>query len=292
MTMWSSAELDLGSYLSRIGYEGDRAPTLASLRSLHRGHVLSMGWHNLASYLYGEAPLDLPSLQAKMITGRGGGYCYEHVTLFAALLEAFGYRFFAVQGRVVMGAPADKLLPETHAMLVVESEDGRRWLCDVGFGMSMLEPMELVEGPEGVEVRQDSGTYWLRHQEVTPGARGWALLQPATDPDTDREGNGWMVRHTTTLTPQYPVDFRTANHYIATSPHSPFTNRLFAQRMRLDRMHVLDGLKHSTFRHHTGQPPETRELAPQEVPGVLAEVFGIELSEQEAKLLVDRLSER
>ncbi|MFF0741374.1 arylamine N-acetyltransferase [Streptomyces sp. NPDC004111] len=288
--MWSSAELDVDSYLARIGYAGDRTPTLDNLRSLHRGHVLSLGWHNLSSYLYGEAPLDLGTLQERMITGRGGGYCYEHVTLFAALLESFGYRFVAVQGRVVMGAPADKLLPQTHAMLVVEFEDGRRWLCDVGFGTSMLEPVEMVEDPAGVEVQQDGWRYWLRHQEVTPGALGWALHQPATGPETDREGNGWMVRHTTTLTPQYPVDFRTANHFVATSPHSPFTTRLYVQRTHTDRKHVLDRLTLTTTRPGSALPPETRELTPGEVPGVLAEVFGIEQSEQEAKLLIDKLS--
>lgn len=288
MTMWNSAELDLDGYLARLGYQGDRTPTPANLRALHRAHVLSLGWSNLASYLHGEAPLDLPTLQDKMVARRGSGYCYEHATLFAAALEALGYRFFAVQGRVVMGAPADRMLPETHAMLVAEFEDGRRWLCDVGFGTSMLEPVELVEGPEGVEVLQGVWKYWLRYQEVTPGAMGWALHQPATDPETDREGNGWMIRHTTTLTPQYPVDFRAANHFVATSPHSPFTTRLYVQKMRLDRMHVLDRLTLRTV-HGSGLPPESRELEPHEVPGVLAEVFGIELTEQEAKLLLDKV---
>ncbi|MFI5802456.1 arylamine N-acetyltransferase [Streptomyces sp. NPDC051561] len=286
--MWSSEELDLDGYLARIGYEGDRTPTLENLRALHRGHVLSLRWSNLSSYLFQDVPLDLPTLQNKMITHRGGGYCYEHVTLFAALLEALGYRFFAVQGRVVMGAPEDKILPTTHAMLVVEFGDGRRWLADVGFGSSMLEPMELVEGPEGVEAKQDAWKYWLRQQEVTPGAVGFALHQPALGAEPG--GDGWMVRHTVVLTPQYPVDFRTANHFVATSAHSPFSSRLFVQRVLPEASHTLDRLKLSTVRPGSGLPPEVRELEAGEVPEVLREVFGIEQSEGEAKVLVERLS--
>jgi N-hydroxyarylamine O-acetyltransferase len=287
--MWNSEELDLDAYLARLGHEGDRTPTPANLRALHRAHVLNIRWSNASAYLHGDVPLDLATLQAKMITGRGGGYCFEHVTLFAALLEALGYRFFAVQGRVAMGSP--KILPTTHAMLVVEFDDGARVLCDVGFGASMLEPVELVEGPEGVEVVQDAWRYRLRQQEVTPGATGWALHQPAQGPDTD-DGTGWTVRHTVTLDPQYPVDFRTSNFFVARSAHSPFSSRLFVQRVLPDRLHVLDHLKLSTAHPGTGLSPRTRELEPHEVPKVLADDFGIEQNEEEAALLVAKLSAR
>ncbi|WP_433545864.1 arylamine N-acetyltransferase family protein [Streptomyces sp. CA-294286] len=285
--MWNSDELDLDGYLTRLGHEGDRSPTLANLRALHRAHVLNARWDNLSAYLHGDVPLDLPTLQRKMITGRGGGYCFEHVTLFAALLEALGYRFFVVQGRVVMGS--SKILPTTHAMLVVEFDDGSRWLCDVGFGASMLEPVELVEGPAGVQVEQDAWTYRLRQQEVTPGAVGWAMYQPAQGPDTD-DGTGWMVRHTVTLDPQYPVDLRTSNFFVALSPHSPFSRRLFVQRVLPDRLYVLDHLTLTSSHPDPSLPAEIRELEPHEAPKVLADVFDIETSEEDAALLVAKLT--
>ncbi|MEU8889781.1 arylamine N-acetyltransferase [Streptomyces sp. NPDC048442] len=285
--MWNSDSFDLDAYLTRISYGGDRAPTLATLHALHRGHVLNLRWSTIDPVLHQDAPLDLETLQAKMVTGGRGGYCFEHATLFAAALEALGYDFFAVQGRVVMGG--DKMLPTTHAMLVVEL-DGRRWLCDVGFGASQLEPIEMIAGEAGNEVTQDAWRYWLREQEVTPGAHGWALHQPAMGPGTDPDGDGWMVRHTFTVTPQYPVDFRMSNYFVATNPHSPFSRRLFVQRVLPDRTHILDELKLTTVRPGSHLPPETRELEPAEVPKVLSEVFGIEQDEEEAGLLVRKLS--
>ncbi len=296
--MWNSEALVLDGYLKKIGYEGPREPSWEALRALHRGHVLELRWSTVDAMLHHDVPLDLPSLQGKLVTGGRGGYCFEHVSLFAAVLEAFGFAFFAVQGRVVMGN--EKMLPATHALLVVEL-DGRRWLCDVGFGASMLEPVELVPGETGSEVEQDGWRYRLRERaEVTPGARGWELLQPAFGPDTDRDGggdgdgdgdgDGWMVRHNFTLTPQYPVDFRASNHFVATSSHSPFSHRLYVQRVLPGTLHVLDELRLTTSTAGGDLPPVTRELEPAEVPGVLAEVFGIRQSEEEARLLVARLA--
>ncbi|CAM5268225.1 putative arylamine n-acetyl transferase [Streptomyces spiroverticillatus] len=286
--MWNSEALDLDAYLKKIGYEGEPAPSLDTLRALHRGHVLGLRWSTIDAMLHHDVPLDLESLQAKLVTGGRAGYCFEHVPLFAAVLEALGFEFFAVQGRVVMGG--EKILPTTHALLVVEL-DGRRWLCDVGFGAAMLEPIELVPGEEGSEVEQDGWRYRLRERaEITPGAAGWELQQPAFGPETDRDGDGWMVRHNFTLTPQYPVDFRMSNHFVATSRHSPFSHRLFVQRILPGTLHILDELKWTTTHSGGELPPLTRDLEPAEVPKVLAETFGIQQSEEEAELLVARLA--
>lgn len=35
--------------------------------------------------------LDLQGVQLKLVDTRRGGYCFEHVTLFAAVLEALGF---------------------------------------------------------------------------------------------------------------------------------------------------------------------------------------------------------
>ncbi|GEB54213.1 arylamine N-acetyltransferase family protein [Streptomyces cacaoi] len=270
--MWSSEAFDLDGYLARLGYEGERAPTAEALHALHRAHVLSLRWDNLDSFLYRSVPLDLESVQSKMVRRNRGGYCYEHVTLYAAALESLGFRLTALSGRVQLGAP--KILPATHAMLLVEI-DGRRWLSDVGFGPSPLAPLELVEG----ETHTEGWPFRLWHGEVTPGADGWALLQPGPD-------GGWLQRHTFTLVPQYPVDYAVGNHFIATSEHSPFNRRPFVQRIRPDRTDQLDGFTWTTTPAGAGAPAEKRSVRPEELPGVLAETFGVELtSEERAELL-------
>ncbi|MBT2398107.1 arylamine N-acetyltransferase [Streptomyces sp. ISL-100] len=283
--MWNGDALDLDAYLAHLGYEGDRAPTLKTLRELHRAHVLSVRWENLDAVLRGDVPLDLATLQGKMIGNARGGYCFEHASLYAAALERLGFTFFAVLGRIRMGAP--KMLPTTHAMLIVEI-DGQRRLSDIGFGASPLEPIELTDGTETTD---GVWAYRLGRGEVTPGADGWTLYQPTgeREGENDDTGDGWMARHTFTLDPQYPVDFRTANHFIATSSHSPFSSRPFIQRVHPDRLHLLDNRTLTTIRPGVEGVPEVRELEMEEVPKVLSDVFGIDLTPEDTTLLLTKL---
>ena len=39
--------------------------------------------------------------------------------------------------------------------------------------------------------------------------------------------DGWLIRHTFTEEPKYPIDFAVGNHFVATHPNSPFRARLF-----------------------------------------------------------------
>jgi len=279
--MWSSDELDLDAYLALLGYDGDRAPTLATLRALQRAHVLRVRWATLDSFLYRRVALDLPSVQDKLVRRGGGGYCFEHVVLFAAVLERLGFAFRAVSGRVQLGADSRRPRPATHAMLIAEVE-GARWLVDVGFGASPLEPVELVDGAVG-----EAGPWpvLLRWQEVTHGSEGWAVHEPGEGPEGPA---GWKVRQVFTENPQYPVDFAVGNHFVASNDRSPFVIRPFVQRLRPDRLDSLDALAWTVAR--PGREPVTESVAPGEVPGLLGDVFGIRTGAEEAALLVRRLA--
>ncbi|HEU5128513.1 MAG TPA: arylamine N-acetyltransferase [Glycomyces sp.] len=277
--MWNSEELDLDAYLAFLGYDGDREPTLATLGALQRAHVLTVRWGTLDSFLHRRVRLDLPSLQDKLVRRKQGGYCFEHVLLFAAVLEKLGFRFTAVSGRVQIGAGADSPRPATHAMLLVELE-GARLLVDVGFGASPLEPIALVDG-----ARSEGGPwpYLLRWQEITHGSPGWAVLQRGDGPE------GWTVRQVFTENPQYPVDFAVGNHFVASNDRSPFVIRPYVQRLRADRHDTLDALVWTTER--PGLEPRKATVGPHEVPKLLDDVFGIRTDPEEAELLVRRLAE-
>ncbi|MUM17122.1 arylamine N-acetyltransferase [Mycobacterium sp. CBMA271] len=276
--MWNGDELALDEYLAFIGFDGDRSPSMETLRRLQRGHVLNIKWENLDAVLYKHVALDIPTVQAKLLRGPRGGYCYEHVALFAAALERLGFDFFGIQGRVQMGATA--IRPATHGMLVVRL-DGEQWLCDVGFGTSPLLPIRLVD--EAV-VTDESWTYLLRRSEVTPGADGWTLSEAAGDGSQ----SGWMSRHTFVLEPQYPIDYRAASYFVASSPRSPFSTRVFVQRIMPDRAYILDHRELHDVRAGVGRT--TQELTPHEVLISLREIFGIELGPDESTLLLQRLA--
>ncbi|MGH7057165.1 MAG: arylamine N-acetyltransferase, partial [Acetobacteraceae bacterium] len=81
---------DLAAYFARIGYDGAREPTFATLAALHALHPAAIPFENLDSLLGRPVPLDLASLQAKLVGERRGGYCFEQNTLLAAVLGALG----------------------------------------------------------------------------------------------------------------------------------------------------------------------------------------------------------
>lgn len=287
MTTWHGDELDLDAYLKRIGFDDERPPTAQTLAALHRAHTTSIPFENLEIMLGRPIVLDLDSLQNKLIRHARGGYCYEHVTVFAAALERLGFRFTALAGRVTLDAEAVRR-PRTHALIVVEFDDNRRWLCDVGFGRGPLEPIELIAGNE---VDQDG--WQLRLSRAPLGASTevlhpdqWTLWQRSS---VDGKVE-WLDRHVFTLDPQYPIDYAVGNHYVSTSPRSPFTARPFVQRFAADVQHILDGT--TWTRTYPDGSCSTHDVEIGDVPTLLAETFGIELSDADSALLVDWMRTR
>src|SRR5215472_2819420 len=136
--------LDLHTYAARVGYTGDFTSSLATLRALHLAHATHIPFENLDILLGRPIRLDLESLCGKMIDGRRGGYCFEQNALFAAVLEAAGFRVRRLAARVRSGASGVR--PRLHMLLGVEAEGGL-WLADVGFGADgLLHPLPLRPG--------------------------------------------------------------------------------------------------------------------------------------------------
>ncbi|MBF6485879.1 arylamine N-acetyltransferase [Nocardia otitidiscaviarum] len=264
---WNGDDLDLDAYLARIGYTGERTPTLESLRGLTYAHTTGIPFENLEVILGRDIPLDIESVQDKLIRRRRGGYCYEHVGLFAAALERLGFEFTGLSGRVTMGAPA--LRPATHALLWVVVDD-RAWLTDVGFGFGPLAPVELTA--DRGEFALGAWRYRLDRAHGPLDVEQWTLHQFGRD--------GWVDRHTVAVSPQYRIDYAVGNHFVSTSPRSPFTTRPFVQRFLPEVHHVLDGTVWTT--EYPDGSGDTRELELAELPKILAEVFDIELTDADA----------
>jgi N-hydroxyarylamine O-acetyltransferase len=66
-------EFDLDAYFERIGYRGPATPRLETLREIHRLHPQEIAFENLNPLLRRPVPLDIRSLQAKLVTQRRGG---------------------------------------------------------------------------------------------------------------------------------------------------------------------------------------------------------------------------
>ncbi|MFJ1753595.1 arylamine N-acetyltransferase [Kitasatospora sp. NPDC088134] len=237
--------VDLDKYVTRIGWAGDPAPTLDTLRSLHRAHVLAIPFENLDVVAGGVPSLELGELQAKLVGSARGGYCFEQNSLFAAVLEELGFGVTRLTGRVRSGARPGEERPRTHMVLAVEvpgvepsaepgAESGAegRHLADVGFGGpgALLEPLPMVPGRE----RAASGRrHRLLLEEADGPAPVWVL-------QAHRDGE-WADQSSFTLDRTPAVDLRIGNWYTATHPRSPF-HRLYVQRPLPTGEHLaLDG---------------------------------------------------
>ncbi len=254
--------LDLEAYLERVGYRGDRRPTLAVLEALHLAHATHIPFENLDVLLKVPIRLDLASVQAKLVRGGRGGYCFEQNTLFAAALERFGFPVARLAGRVRAGA--HRVLPRTHMTLLVtvEGGEGGSWLADVGFGAEgLLLPVPFGAGEAA---RQFAWTY-----RIVPEEPGLSVLQSS-------RGGAWEDLYAFTLDPQAPIDYEMANYYTSTHPDSRFLRTLTVQRATPEGRHILRDRELLLDRGAHEPAVTSRTIADDdELLAVLAETFGL-----------------
>jgi len=259
-------KLDLERYLSRIDYSGPRDASVATLAALHRAHVTHIPFENLDVVLGRPIALDLASLQAKLVAGKRGGYCFEQNLVFSAALQAFGFAVTNLAARVRLGTSV--LRPRTHMTLAVEA-NGARWLADVGFGAQ--GPLVPVPLEHGASSQQGSWTFRIADEN------GLNVLQSS-------RGDEWQDLYAFTLEPQHRVDYELMSHYTSTHPSSPFTQILTAQRIGPDVRRILRDRDYSEDR---GRDVTTRTLAGAgEIRDVLANEFGLHFPADEASALL------
>jgi len=247
--------MDTAAYLERIGYRGPLAPTAETLRRLQLAHLLSVPFENLSIHAGEPIVLDDEALFDKIVVRGRGGFCYELNGLFAALLRSLGFKVemlsAAVKGR------AGEFGPEfDHMALLVTLAE--RWLVDVGFGDSFVEPLLLDERAEQAQ-----------------GARAYRI-----DEDGDRlilmqreRAGGWEAQYRFGLRPHVYADFAGMCHYHQTSPESHFTRRRVCSLLTAEGRVTISELRLITTR---GAEREERELAgEEEYAGALREHFRI-----------------
>ncbi len=217
-------EFRLQDYLARIGYDGPLAVDLATLKALQLAHLDAIPFEALDPLLRRPVKLDLASVQAKLVDGGRGGYCYEHNLLLRAALAAIGFEVTGLGGRVRwMSPPESPLGPRTHMMLKVDLPTGAL-LVDVGFGACLLDaPLQLKAD---IEQTTAMGTYRLTQSD------GLLWL------NAKREG-GWRTMYVFDLHPQLQADYELGNWFTSTNPTIPLTTRLIMERLSGDRRYRL-----------------------------------------------------
>jgi len=256
-----TAALDLPAYLRRIGFEGAVSANLQTLQALHALHPAAICFENLDARFGVTPSLDLPDLQRKMVAGRRGGWCFEHNTLFEAILKAVGFQVEPLIARVRWGAADDAPpTPRTHKLLQVMI-DQEPWLADVGFGgPTLTAPLRIQPGLEQQtpheRVRLVQGAGHLEQQ---------VLL-----------GSDWAPTYRFTLEPAAAVDYELGNWYHSTHPASQFTLNLIAARaLPGRRLNLLN--TQLTIRTPDGGAERRRLASASELEACLSGDFGLDL---------------
>ncbi|MDQ0462556.1 N-hydroxyarylamine O-acetyltransferase [Caulobacter ginsengisoli] len=249
--------MELAAYLDRIGHAGPVRPDLATLRAVHRAHLLAIPYENLDVQLGRPLTTDPAAAYAKIVEGRRGGWCYEMNGLLGWALGEIGFNVTRMAGgavRVLRGEAA----VGNHLVLRVDLD--RPWIADAGFGDGPLDPYPLEAASfasAGYDFRlelQEDG-WWRLHNHPAGGAPSFDFRSAPADEALLADRCDWLQ----------------------TSPESGFVQNAVAQRHRPDRLLMLRG---RVLRTATPTGTQDRLIgSADEYVAMLAEDFGLDLPE-------------
>jgi N-hydroxyarylamine O-acetyltransferase len=253
--------LDLAAYFDRIGFEGRAAPDRATLTALQRAHLLAIAYENFDVQFGRPLTIDPQAAFEKIVRRRRGGWCFEMNGLFAAALDAVGFKVTRLAGGVRRDLMGDVMVGN-HLVLKVDLPDGP-WIADVGFGDGALEPFPLREGPVragGFAYRLERlpDGWWRFHNHAFGGAPSFDFTEQAADPAV-------LARQCALL---------------QTSEQSPFVLNATAQRHRPGEILVLRG---RTYRRVRPDGAAERLVGSADAyVSILADDFALDLPEAAA----------
>jgi N-hydroxyarylamine O-acetyltransferase len=248
--------MNVETYLQRINYNGPLEPTAETLRRLQLAHLLTVPFENLSIHSNEPIVLNEDALFTKIVENRRGGFCYECNGLFAGLLRALG---FDVQMLAAAVARSDGTFgPQfDHMTLMVNIAD--RWLADVGFGDSFLEPLlldsrsEQVQGDRTFRIDSENDHLILNRRSA---------------------GGDWQPQYRFSLQPYEFADYEETCIFHQTSPDSHFTKGVICSRATPAGRITISGMRFITT--SDPQQRDERTLANRaEFDQVLLDEFGI-----------------
>jgi N-hydroxyarylamine O-acetyltransferase len=221
-------------------------------------HLRTVPFENLSIHSGEPIVLDDKALFEKIVGRRRGGLCYELNGLFAALLRALGFDVAVLSAQVANGEGI--FGPDfDHMTLMVTLAD--RWLVDVGFGDSFLEPLKLDE--EG----NDDNVYRI----VREGE--FLILMKRTNEEERKS------QYRFTLKPYQYSDYAEMCRYHQTSPQSHFTRARICSLATPDGRITLSDLRFITTTD-AGRRQERILTSEEEYATILRDHFGIVMTSQ------------
>lgn len=252
--------VDLDAYFRRVGYDGPRTATLGTLRALHLLQPQAMAFENLDPLLKRPVRLDPASLQAKLVDGGRGGYCFEQNLLFAHVLRALGFKVQEASARVRWSVPPGVHTPRVHALLLVEAE-GATYLADVGFGGNVLTAPLLLNS---------------RAEQATPHEPFRLVQEDKRIVIEAKLAGTWTALYATDLAETVPADYEQGNWFTSAHPGSIFVNGLLGARAEPGRRYALRDNQLAVHTLNGGTEKKTLRSA-REIRDALTDLFRLRL---------------
>lgn len=252
--------LDLDAYLKRIAYDGPARADLETLNALHEAHINAVPFENLDVHAGRPVTLSLEAAYDEIVTRHKGGWCYEMNTVFGWALAEIGFDVTRIGAGVRRASLGDEAMGNHLALLVRLDRD---YLADVGFGSTQVTAIPLEEGvtdhaPVRMAMARTEDGYWRLHEGGPGAVMSYDFRAELADEALLAERHAWQI----------------------TDPNSIFYKTLSAKIRR--------GTKHFTLRGRvleTQMPGRSQQRTlntPEEVSGVLNDVFGLEEPDLEA----------
>ncbi len=252
--------MQLQPYLDRIGYAGDVRPDQSVLVALQKKHVCAVPFENLDVQLGRPVTISPEDAYEKIVVKGRGGWCYEQNGLFAWALSEIGFDVSRTAAAVMRQDQGDESLANHLCLLVTTPESPNKYLVDVGFGGSMLEPIELLEGehsqpPFRLGLNKNADGYWRFWEDLGGGKFSFDFLAEPAD----------------------EAALQAQCALLQSDPSSNFVLNLVAQLRTRDQHKVLRG-RVLRIASGTGVRKHTLQSA-DELVGTLASHFQLDLPE-------------
>jgi len=207
--------MDVQAYLDRIEYRGPLDPHFETLSQLHLAHLLRVPFENLSIHFHEPIVLNNSALFEKIVTRRRGGFCYELNGLFGALLRELGFEVAMLSAQVA--GNQNEFSRDFDHMTLRVGLNQQRWLADVGFGDSFIEPLPLVANSEHQQ-REN------RYRLVSDSHERLVLERALKD-------EAWQPQYRFAQQPYQYSDYAEMCSYHQTSPESHFTRQRICSRL-------------------------------------------------------------
>ncbi|XP_041799137.1 arylamine N-acetyltransferase, pineal gland isozyme NAT-10-like isoform X3 [Chelmon rostratus] len=275
--------MNLEEYFKRIGFHGsfDKLD-LATLKLIHKQHVMSIPFENLSIHCGEEIIMDLEVIFNKIVRSSRGGWCLENNFLFGWVLREMGYDTTTLGSRVFNSILNDFGVAESHLINKVII-DGKAYIADVSFGVSsqVWEPLELISAKDqpqsaGVFRLIDKGDIWVLEKT----SRKPEVLNP------DFAKSSLVYKKETkpiygfTLKPREAHHFFEINRTLQTDPSSLFTNKSICSLQTPTGFRALIGWTYSEtiFKPEEGVDVlDMRNITDDEIEQILRDKFNVKM---------------